>query len=115
MSRQTYRLSWLDERPLSLFRRIECWHKLTPPHLAPDFNFSIVASSEILRLRAIYRLSLDEFRGLYVSDDQINQLIDRTLNHQSPNTVTAELTERADALRISIEQQGRESPWTAGQ
>lgn len=30
---------------------------------------------EILRLRARYQLSLDEFRGLYVSDDQVDALI----------------------------------------
>ncbi|HEY0430283.1 MAG TPA: ATP-binding protein [Pyrinomonadaceae bacterium] len=83
-------------------------------YLASDLQrLDLLLHREILRLRATYQLSLDEFRGLYVSDDQINQLIDKTLNHQSPNAVTAELTERADALRISIEQQGREeSPWT---
>lgn len=32
---------------------------------------------EILRLRARYRLSLDEFRGLYVSDEQVDSLVRR--------------------------------------
>src|SRR5690606_41754107 len=30
---------------------------------------------QILRLRASYQLSLDEFRGLYVSDQQVDALI----------------------------------------
>jgi hypothetical protein len=30
---------------------------------------------EIVRLRARYQLSLDEFRGLYVSDEQVDQLV----------------------------------------
>ena len=30
---------------------------------------------EILRLRARYQLSLDEFRGLYVSDEQVDRLV----------------------------------------
>jgi len=83
-------------------------------YLAVDLQIlDLLLHREILRLRATYQLSLDEFRGLYVSDDQVNQLIDTTLNHQSSTTATAELTERAEALRISIERQGREeSPWT---
>jgi len=30
---------------------------------------------EILRLRARYELSLDEFRGLYISDEQVDRLV----------------------------------------
>jgi hypothetical protein len=33
---------------------------------------------EILRLRAVYQLSLDEFRGLYVSDKQVDALVRET-------------------------------------
>ena len=33
---------------------------------------------EILRLRATYQLSLDEFRGLYVSDEQVDALVRET-------------------------------------
>jgi hypothetical protein len=32
---------------------------------------------EVLRLRARYQLSLDEFRGLYVSDEQVDALLSR--------------------------------------
>src|ERR1044072_1825020 len=83
-------------------------------YLASDLQWlDLLLHREILRLRATYQLSLDEFRGLYVSDDQVNHLIDRTLNHQSTNTVTTELTARAEALRSTTEQNGREeSPWT---
>ncbi len=37
---------------------------------------------EILRLRAVYQLSLDEFRGLYVSDSQVDALIRQWSNEQ---------------------------------
>src|SRR5690242_955578 len=33
---------------------------------------------EIVRLRARYQLSLDEFRGLYVSDEQVDRLVAAT-------------------------------------
>ena len=82
-------------------------------YLAADLQIlDLLLHREILRLRAVYHLSLDEFRGLYVSDEQINQIIDSGLKHQSPNTVTAELTERAEALRYPLEQGREESPWT---
>lgn len=35
-------------------------------------------ASEVLRLRARYQLSLDEFRGLYVSDEQVDGLLARS-------------------------------------
>ena len=54
---------------------------------------------EILRLRAIYQLSLDEFRGLYISDEQVDSLINHiTEKEDSPPTIL-DLTERAQALR----------------
>lgn len=36
---------------------------------------------EILRLRARYQLSLDEFRGLYISDEQVDQVIANARAH----------------------------------
>ena len=33
---------------------------------------------EILRLRARYQLSLNEFRGLYISDEQVDALVRKT-------------------------------------
>jgi len=39
---------------------------------------------EILRLRARYQLSLDEFRGLYVSDEQVDRLLVQTRDPPPP-------------------------------
>ena len=36
-------------------------------------RLDLLLQREILRLRASYQLSLDEFRGLYISDEQVNQ------------------------------------------
>jgi hypothetical protein len=51
---------------------------------------------QILRLRAGYQLSLDEFRGLYVSDQQVDALILREAGFGQVNV--AELDAQADAL-----------------
>ena len=66
-------------------------------------RLDLLLHREILRMRAQYQLSLDEFRGLYVSDQQVDALLrDRT---DSPETVNstelanpAELTNRAIEL-----------------
>jgi hypothetical protein len=49
---------------------------------------------EILRLRARYQLSLDEFRGLYVSDDQVDALVAsvREASESDPTLVDEPLT-----------------------
>jgi ATPase family associated with various cellular activities (AAA) len=76
-------------------------------------RLDLLLHREILRLRAIYQLSLDEFRGLYISDEQVNQLIDRSLNYEGATALTAELTQQAEALRIANEQQcGEDLPWS---
>jgi hypothetical protein len=66
---------------------------------------------EILRLRAIYQLSLDEFRGLYVSDGQVDTLLRE--NQQPPEVIDpAELTGRAELLhRSNLELLDEGSPW----
>ena len=38
-------------------------------------RLDVLIHREILRLRASYQLSLDEFRGLYISDQQVDELI----------------------------------------
>ena len=60
-------------------------------------RLDLLLHREILRMRAQYQLSLDEFRGLYVSDQQVDALLrDRA---DSPETVNpAELTNRAIEL-----------------
>jgi len=39
-------------------------------------RLDLLLHAQILRLRARYQLSLDEFRGLYVSDQQVDALVD---------------------------------------
>ena len=44
--------------------------------LSPELaRLDLLLHCEILRLRARYQLSLDEFRGLYVSDEQVERLL----------------------------------------
>jgi hypothetical protein len=45
---------------------------------------------EILRLRATYQLSLDEFRGLYVSDEQVDALVQAPLQDMSGQSIDFE-------------------------
>jgi SpoVK/Ycf46/Vps4 family AAA+-type ATPase len=67
---------------------------------------------EILRLRAIYQLSLDEFRGLYISDEQVNGLINQALGYAGDTSAIEELTQRAESLRAADQQQaGNDVLW----
>ena len=59
----------------------------------------VLLHREILRLRAKYQLSLDEFRGLYISDEQVNAFINQALGFESSSSAIDELTQRAAALR----------------
>ena len=86
----------------------------TPPdpqvYLATDLQrLDLLLHREILRLRATYQLSLDEFRGLYVSDEQVNRLIDQAFKNESPTTIIDDLTRRADVLRL-VERRN-DLPW----
>jgi hypothetical protein len=46
------------------------------PALGPELaRLDQLLHREILRLRAAYELSLDEFRGLYISDEQVDALV----------------------------------------
>src|SRR5438067_234147 len=47
---------------------------LSPGPDSPLARLDRLLEREILRLRARYQLSLDEFRGLYVSDEQVDRL-----------------------------------------
>src|SRR4051812_1995930 len=62
-------------------------------------RLDILLHREILRLRARYQLSLDEFRGLYISDEQVAALIDQALGNQSSTPAVDELTTRAEQMR----------------
>ena len=56
----------------------------------------ILLHREILRMRGRYQLSLDEFRGLYVSDCQVDALI---AGHCAPHASVHEMSEAAEKLR----------------
>ena len=58
---------------------------------------------EVLRLRARYELSLDELRGLYVSDAQVDALLRERLGDEVQPDPSAALTARAQALAPSFE------------
>src|SRR5688572_19941511 len=82
-------------------------------HLSAELQrLDLLLHREILRLRANYQLSLDEFRGLYVSDQQVNSLIDQSLDHEGSTTTVAELTQQAETLReINTTQVADDLPW----
>jgi MoxR-like ATPase len=65
-------------------------------------RLDLLLHREILRLRAAYELSLDEFRGLYVSDEQVDRLVDEALRDKPAATDVAGITERAEAMRQEI-------------
>jgi hypothetical protein len=71
-------------------------------------RLDVLLHREILRLRARYQLSLDEFRGLYVSDEQVNSLINQEVRYKGETSVAEELTERAEVLRSADDNQSCE-------
>jgi len=75
-------------------------------------RLDLLLHREILRLRASYQLSLDEFRGLYVSDSQVDDLLREAPDGQgAPDP--AGLTERAVTLhRSNLELLDDSSPWS---
>src|SRR5436190_2279419 len=58
----------------------------------------VLLHREILRLRARYQLSLDEFRGLYISDEQVNAFINQALGVEGRSGID-ELDQRGESLR----------------
>src|SRR6266567_2849185 len=76
--------------------------------IAPEFRdelarLDVLIHREILRLRARYRLSLDEYRGLYISDEQVDALI----SEAEPGAGAGALTENAATMADRI---GHDSP-----
>jgi hypothetical protein len=65
-------------------------------------RLDLLLHREILRLRAAYQLSLDEFRGLYVSDEHVDQLFDEGMRQMSPGADVSALTQRADQIAVEI-------------
>jgi hypothetical protein len=61
-------------------------------------RLDLLIHREILRLRASYQLSLDELRGIYVSDEQVDSLIAESRAPGAPGV--ADLTRGAEELRV---------------
>jgi SpoVK/Ycf46/Vps4 family AAA+-type ATPase len=96
-------------------------------HLQAELSrLDLLLHREILRLKATYQLSLDEFRGLYISDAQVDQLVREIANgdatgQQFPPSIQGfgdemldaqSLTDRAEALRTEITQRLPDDfPW----
>jgi AAA+ superfamily predicted ATPase len=74
-------------------------------------RLDVLLHREILRLRARYQLSLDEFRGLYISDEHVNSLIDQEAGYEGETSAVEELTERAEVLRTAGDQEVEDSLW----
>ena len=75
-------------------------------------RLDLLLHRQILRLRASYQLSLDEFRGLYISDQQVDQLLTNLSNEdiQIPNPDS--LTSRAEELhRLHVAELRDDSTW----
>src|ERR1700752_5404552 len=66
-------------------------------------RLDVLLHREILRLRARYQLSLDAFRGLYISDEHVDHLIDQEVEYTGETAATEELTQRAEVLRSADE------------
>ena len=75
-------------------------------------RLDLLLHREILRLRATYQLSLDEFRGLYISDEQVDSLINRSLAEAGSTATIDALTQQAAALReANAARLAEDSPW----
>jgi len=94
------------ELPMA-FNRVASREAFTPELVRLD----TLIHREILRLRARYELSLDEFRGLYVSDEQVDDLVRR--GHESdPDTGVARAVEAMNRLPHDLgEASGVATPW----
>ena len=63
-------------------------------------RLDLLLHREILRLRAGYQLSLDELRGVYISDEQVDALIAQARPTGVPDV--GELTRAADELHARV-------------
>src|SRR6266496_613901 len=68
-------------------------------------RLDLLLHREILRLRARYQLSLDEFRGLYISHEQVNSLVNQEVGYEGENSAAEELTARAEVLHSADDSQ----------
>jgi SpoVK/Ycf46/Vps4 family AAA+-type ATPase len=70
----------------------------TPAREAALAWLDCLIEREVLRLRARYELSLDELRGLYISDRQVDELLRKRLGDGQRLDPAAALSARAQAL-----------------
>jgi hypothetical protein len=70
-------------------------------------RLDLLLHRELLRLRAGYQLSLDELRGLYVSDEQVDQLVARA---HAPGESDPAVERFTDEARAIAERLGDASP-----
>jgi ATPase family associated with various cellular activities (AAA) len=69
-------------------------------HLRAELQrLDLLLHREILHLRAAYQLSLDEFRGLYISNEQVDQLVQQQAGQEGALTDCNALTRHAEAMR----------------
>jgi hypothetical protein len=69
-------------------------------HLRAELErLDLLLHRQILRLRAEYQLALDEFRGLYISDQQVDRLIHQNPSNETDIPTLDELTERIEEIR----------------
>ena len=87
---------------------------MKPPIILPSScKVDLLLHREILRMRAAYQLSLDEFRGLYISYQQVDGLVEQTRETQGFSSAPiVELTERAaDLQATACVMRSAQSPW----
>src|SRR5689334_2084038 len=82
-------------------------------YLRHELNrLDLLLHRQILRLRASYQLSLDEFRGLYVSDQQVDNLVTKISSEDDQVPNTDSLTFKAEQLhRLNVAQLRSDSTW----
>src|SRR6266508_376167 len=69
-------------------------------HLFAELHrLDLLLHREILCLRATYALSLDEFRGLYVSNEQVDHYIEQAVGPTQETPAVRDLTVQAEAIR----------------
>jgi len=73
---------------------------MTSPFAGELERLDLLLHREILRLRAGYQLSLDELRGVYISDEQVDALIAQARPPGTPDV--GELTRAADELEARL-------------
>ena len=85
----------------------------TGEHLEAELRrLDLLIHREILRLRAVYALSLDEFRGLYISNEQVDRLIRHQSVTETASPSVETLNRQASELRGWIDSRlDSASPW----